>query len=324
MTTDYLASAPVIATSSVEAAREAVARVYLRHDLVSVDGAMDMRLNAVEGRRLTLGYLTYGADAELTMPPTEDCYIVNLTTAGRTRASRRDGVDGATAADEGGLVLTPRLAHQVRWTADAAQLHLKVPRAGLEAHLADMLGRPVAGVVDFGFELDLTTRAGGALLRSVRFLAAELDAPDGLAAMPVAREQLDAYVLSALLHAGAHRFSDALAGREEDRRLGRLAPVVEYIEEHPDRALTPEILARVGCVSVRALHTAFQERLGTTPMAYVRAMRLDRVRAELLRSDPQEVLVTDVAMRYGFVHLSRFAQQYRDRFGELPSATLRR
>jgi transcriptional regulator GlxA family with amidase domain len=28
-------------------------------------------------------------------------------------------------------------------------------------------------------------------------------------------------------------------------------------------------------------------------------------------------------MRWGFFHQSRFAQQYRERFGELPSQTLR-
>lgn len=77
-------------------------------------------------------------------------------------------------------------------------------------------------------------------------------------------------------------------------------------------------------MSLRALHAAFQEQLGTSPMAYVRLVRLNRVRAELLRSDPQDVRVTDIAMRFGFLHLSRFAQQYRDHFDELPSVTLQR
>ena len=59
-------------------------------------------------------------------------------------------------------------------------------------------------------------------------------------------------------------------------------------------------------------------------MAYVRKARLNRVRADLLRSDPQLVGVTEIATRWGFVHLSRFARQYRDQFNELPSATLHR
>lgn len=322
--TEYLASAPAIATRSIEAARDAVARTYLHHELVSIDGAIDMRLNTVAGPRLTLGYLTYQAETQLTMPRTEDSYIINLTVAGRTIGSRRDGAREATAASTGGLVLSPREAHRVRWSRDAEQLHLKIPRADLESHLADMLGRPVDGVVDFAFGLDLAAPAGQALLRSVQFLAAELERPAGLAAMPLPRAQLESYVLSALLQAGRHQFSAALAGAEDDRRLGPLAPVVEYIEAHADAVLTPEVLARVGCVSVRTLHAAFRERLDTTPMGYVRSVRLERARAELLRADPATLSVSEVAARLGFVHLSRFAQQYRDRFGELPSVTLHR
>ncbi len=103
----------------------------------------------------------------------------------------------------------------------------------------------------------------------------------------------------------------------------RLAPVVAYLEAHADEPLTPRQLARVGCMSVRALHAAFQQVLGETPMSYLRRVRLDRAHAELLRGDPARVRVTDVAVRWGFCHQSRFAEQYRARFGELPSRTLR-
>lgn len=322
--TEYLASAPIVATHSVEEAREAVSRIYLRHTLISRDGVMSMRFNASAGDHLTLGYLTYQADAELTMPPTEDCYIVNLTVAGVTRGSRSDGVRDRTVGEERALVLSPVRSHRVQWNAEAEQLHLKISRARLESHLADLLGAPVTKVVDFDFGIDLTSGPGRGLLRSVCFLAAELDRPAGVAGMPLARGQLEAYVLSSLLYAGHHQFSAALADPNGVRRLGRLAPVLHYIEANADSEMTPEILARTAGVSVRSLHAAFQEQLGESPMAYVRRIRLGRVRAELLRSDPAKVRVTDVAMRWGFVHLSRFAEQYREQFDELPSVTLHR
>ena len=71
--TEYLASAPVAATRKVEEAREAVSRIYLSHTLSSRDGALNLRFNATTGDPLTLGYLTYQAEAELYMAPTEDC-----------------------------------------------------------------------------------------------------------------------------------------------------------------------------------------------------------------------------------------------------------
>jgi transcriptional regulator GlxA family with amidase domain len=95
------------------------------------------------------------------------------------------------------------------------------------------------------------------------------------------------------------------------------------MEQHADEPLTPQELARVGCLSVRTLHATFQQELGESPMSYLRRLRLDHVRAELMRAHPADVQVTEVALRWGFLHQSRFAQQYRERFGELPRDTLR-
>lgn len=105
--------------------------------------------------------------------------------------------------------------------------------------------------------------------------------------------------------------------------MSKLEPVLEYMERNAGAPLSPRALARAGYMSVRTLHTTFHNELGTSAMAYLRAIRLDRVRGELLRGGPRR-RVTEVAMRWGFSHPSRFAQQYRARFGELPSQTLRR
>ena len=61
-------------------------------------------------------------------------------------------------------------------------------------------------------------------------------------------------------------------------------------------------------------------RLGTNPASYLRAVRLDRVRKDLLHAGS----VTDAATRWGFWHFGHFSNDYREQFGELPSETLRR
>jgi AraC-like DNA-binding protein len=302
---------PVLGTRSLEEAREAVTRVYLDHELSAPDDRLEMTLNATADRLFTLGYLTYKSCAKLVMPPTEDCYHVNLTVAGRTDATRTDGERETTLARSSGLVLLPDQANTVRWSPDAEQLILKIPRSSLENHLAEHLNRPVHEVLDFDFGIDLSTAAGSTLLASVEFFARELDRPGGLADMPIAREQLEAFVMTQLLHSGRHQFTDLLAAPDDPVRKGRLRPVIEYMEQHADEPLSPPELARVGCMSVRTLHATFQQELGESPMAYLRRVRLDHVRAELLRSDPALTRVTDVALRWGFFHQSRFAQQTR-------------
>jgi transcriptional regulator GlxA family with amidase domain len=98
---------------------------------------------------------------------------------------------------------------------------------------------------------------------------------------------------------------------------------VELIEAQPERDLTLAELAQAAGTTARALQRGFKDVVGMSPTAYVRAVRMDRVREELLAGGPS-LSVTDIAMKWGFFHLGRFAQQYKERFGVLPSQTARR
>jgi AraC-like DNA-binding protein len=60
--------------------------------------------------------------------------------------------------------------------------------------------------------------------------------------------------------------------------------------------------------------------VGTTPMEFLRRVRLERAHRDLLHG---EGTVTDIALRWGFPHLSRFARAYRAQYGVLPSETRR-
>ncbi|WP_181776072.1 helix-turn-helix transcriptional regulator [Amycolatopsis pittospori] len=99
---------------------------------------------------------------------------------------------------------------------------------------------------------------------------------------------------------------------------------IAFLEANPDIDLGVADIARACRVSVRALQLAFRRHLDTTPMAYLRRVRLDRVRADLLDADPGAgATVTRIAAKWGFVDGSRFSAYYRETFGEAPSHTLR-
>ena len=315
---------PVVRTARVDEARDAVTDVYLPHALRADHGHLRMRLNAARQRRFTLGFLAYGARVELGMPATGTTYHVNLTTRGTTFAERGDGTRAVTAARASGVVLLPNQFNTVRWTDDAEQLILKIPRTRLESHLADLVGRAVDKPVDFTFGFSTAAGRGRSLLSAVEFLARELDRPGGIAETPLAREQLEAFVMTQVLLAVPNSYSDVLEGFVANARPSRLRAVLAHMEAHADQPLTPGELARVGCMSVRSLHATFRHELGMSPMAHLRRIRLDRVHADLLRTGHSEVRISDIAMRWGFFHPSRFARQYEERFGELPSDTIRR
>ena len=100
-----------------------------------------------------------------------------------------------------------------------------------------------------------------------------------------------------------------------------LLRVVDWLRGHLSEPIQLELLAQIGGVRPRTLETHFKTFLGTTPLGWVRQMRLARVRRELLHAGPQAT-VTDVALASGFSQLGRFSVEYRKAFGEAPSATI--
>jgi len=114
----------------------------------------------------------------------------------------------------------------------------------------------------------------------------------------------------------------------EERHAPSAATIVRNVENWVDGQSPQTIqiadLCRALRLSRRTLHRAFAETLGVGPAGYLTRKRLTAVRTELRRSDPAAINVTDVATKYGFWELGRFARDYRRTFGERPSETLGR
>lgn len=101
-----------------------------------------------------------------------------------------------------------------------------------------------------------------------------------------------------------------------------LARALDWLRGHLSEPIDLERLALVAGVRPRTLEAHFKRFLGTTPLGWVRQMRLAHARRELecARGD---ATVTDIALAAGFNQLGRFSVYYRTVFGEAPSTTLR-
>ncbi|PYY46090.1 AraC family transcriptional regulator [Curtobacterium sp. MCBD17_023] len=90
----------------------------------------------------------------------------------------------------------------------------------------------------------------------------------------------------------------------------RIRHVAEYVHEHAHLPITSTDLAVLANLSLRALQVAFNRVLGMFPNPYIRQVRLDRVRSELLAADPAATNVSDVARFWGFAHAGGFSAAY--------------
>jgi AraC-like DNA-binding protein len=99
---------------------------------------------------------------------------------------------------------------------------------------------------------------------------------------------------------------------------------IAFIEGHPHSDISVADIAAASNVSIRAVQYAFRRQLDTTPMAYLRTVRLDRAHHDLLATDPSHgETVASIATRWGFYSNSRFATLYRHTYGVTPRHTLR-
>ncbi|MER5886263.1 AraC family transcriptional regulator [Streptomyces sp. NPDC001941] len=102
-----------------------------------------------------------------------------------------------------------------------------------------------------------------------------------------------------------------------------LRRAVDYIHAHAHQPVALSDITTAAQVTARALQYAFAQ-IRTTPLAYLRDVRLARAHDDLRDARPGSATVTDVASRWGFAHPGRFAAYYRSAYGTNPSATLNR
>lgn len=148
-----------------------------------------------------------------------------------------------------------------------------------------------------------------------------LSAPD-IAEYPLLVSTATQHLAAAVLTAFPTSALDERAGSDLDAHPQALRRAIAFLEANPDRDVTAVEVAQAAGVSARAVQLAFRRHLDTTPMAYLRRVRLDHARAELRAATPGETTVTQVAARWGYTRPSAFTAHYRAAYDELPSRTL--
>lgn len=121
----------------------------------------------------------------------------------------------------------------------------------------------------------------------------------------------------------------ALDSHEEERpkpmaeaRRQALVKALDVIESRPGEAWRISELCKLTGVSRRTLQYAFEEKFSASPKQYLHARRLVEVKRHLQAHAGKDVLVSEVASRFGFWHTGQFAADFRNHFGCLPSEVI--
>jgi AraC-like DNA-binding protein len=308
-------------TSDLDEARERVGEIFCRHKIhyAGKGRGLAFRQNLVPMARMALSYVTYGADVEIDAGEPEEWFMVHSTVQGR--CAMRVGRNEVCAHTETEVVSSATLGLRMNWSADCGQMVLKVDRSALERHLARLLDDEIRRPIEFFPEVARSPASG--YRRLLTFIAAEAEEEDTFFHSALGHRHLEETVMTLLLMNFPNNYSRMLTNPPGGATPRHVRAAEEFIRTNAEEAITVDEIAAAAGVAVRTLFEGFQRFRHTTPMAYLRAIRLEAVRHELLVAPPS-ASVTEIAVKWGVTNLGRFAESYRRRYDELPSQTLRR
>lgn len=321
----------LFSSRDVDEARDHVARIFCPHELSPLERERSLDAchhNALLHRDVSLNYVQYGPAKRIEPGCLGDFYLLQIPLRGG--ASVRCGGREIESHPLLASFPSPTEPLSMRWHADSPQLIVKLDRHAMRQRLESLLQTALREPLVFELGADLTAPAAQGVVGFIAYLRSMLDGEHPLLDRGLLAEQAESHLLTSILLSLRHNHSDRLtmSGLRDERITTVLPRIVkrsqDYMRAHAEAPITlADVCQHVG-VSARSLQLAFHRHHGVSPMEFLRELRLDLVHRALLAGADPTLKVSEVAARYGFLHLGHFAARYRERFAQTPSDTLAR
>jgi AraC-like DNA-binding protein len=306
-----------IRTGNVDKIRQVMAGLFCPFQLTADSTAYDARLRHDPLGALSFTTLAYGNKVDIDVDERQSRFLLQIPIAGTFDVHAAGSAYRATPTSA--HIVLPKTPFHLSCSADCAILVVGTDAGDLESQVSTLAGEnvPLPAVVP---DIVPLTDGGTTLGHYLEFLSAESRRPDSL----LRHSHSARPAVQALLAMLVQSFDIRERGPRRPGRAWYVKRAEAFMEENLASPIgICDVVASSG-VSMRTLYHGFRSCHGIPPMTWLRYRRLARVHDELRLADPGAINVTDVATRWGFFHLGRFASDYRARFGSLPSHTLRR
>ncbi|WP_394940611.1 AraC family transcriptional regulator [Psychromicrobium sp. YIM B11713] len=282
----------------------------------------ELRVTHVDLEAVQLSHIKYSGNISLQPDTSLDRVFIGIPL---NAISKEQGQDRrSTAATMPGIVISPGMDATFTKPDSMDALLINVPCRSLESFSSRLAPEEQSKDLRFNPTMDLVDPAIRSWLRLIRVLMIDLDGPDSLFRTPLLSVQAEQMVIASLIHAQPNSNATAQHGSSLRNLPRTLHNALHAMQSDPRRSWSiPELASLVG-ISVRTLQIQFVHEFGMGPLAKLQQIRLKNIHRALTLGSPEEVSVTEVAMKWGFKNLGRFAAAYYRAFSEYPSDTLRR
>lgn len=320
--TDTVVRRARFATRDREAVEEFIDRVYVAHRPRYRDGGprVEFCVTMADVHGIGVDRVRNTTSVRAGVAPLDDLVAAQLL-HGRARMMR--GVQDIRLRPGDSALYPIAVPLTAEWD-DVDVVVLRLPMSRLSRIAAELTGIAPA---DLRFESPLpVSPAMNRYWRStVGFVNRELMAGDSALADPLLADQaMRTLAASALAVFPNTTMTGVRHYPAEPAAPAALRRAVAFIEANAHRPIGLTEVAEASRVGPRALQQGFARHYETSPIGYLRQIRMERAHRELQAADAGSgATVAGIAARWGFGKPGRFAADYRQRYGQLPSRTLR-
>lgn len=291
-----------------------VSQVFKGHRLETLTPQLSAEMHHVQCERLAIGRLEYSERVSIDPGCLEDFYLFHLPLSGRIniRYGHRQFVSTVNQAS----LISPQEAFSMIWEANSPQLTLKITNSDMLSFIHSYIGELPAQLINFTPNIRLDNGVGDYFCQLIHLYINMLNNDDSVINARYLKKQCESMLIGLILNQ-QHALMNTSTCESHLGTPGYIKKSREFIHAHLTEELTIELLATQAGVSVRTLHNGFQHYLGISPMKYVKLQRLEGAYQDLKMA--KTLGITEVALKWGFSHLGRFAQEFKKRYGFLPS-----
>ncbi|MDW0359969.1 AraC family transcriptional regulator [Halomonas venusta] len=268
---------------------------------------------------VSIGTIEYATRVTVDIADLTHSYSISLPLQGTQSMEYQDKAFDSDAAV--GAIISPSQTLRLSMDEQCQKRLVRLSRQALEHKLSQLLHRHLSQPVIFDPRM-LLSGTVKEWWQMVANLQEMLHAEGSLCDIPEVWGNFENSLITSLLYTQPHNYTSELLGRQQGRPA-YLGDLEALLHESLDRSLGLVELEQAAGVSRERLYRDFHTHYGVSPIAYFRQLRFDYVRQRLERATPNES-VSSIAMDCGFQQLGRFSQEYKVRFSELPSETLKR
>jgi len=316
-----LSNYPVVRSRDPELVRDRLFSAYgaNKFDIGRANSAFAVDANHLQVGSLGLSYCDYTSDVSVGFGEASfvrQCFNI-------------EGVARYTAGQKHGEITpgswTPILHAREPLTLDFKsgyrQLVLRIEFDALLRYLNALLGQDMGRKLEFD-ETPARQPAMEALRRRIFHFARDYN-ERGPFFSDLAAAEVERMVIMKFLMCHRHNYTHLLLREPLPASSSAVRAVEEFIEANWNKPIGIDAMVAIAKVSARSLFRQFKKERGYSPADFAKRVRLNRAR-EMLEQSGEYDSVIQIALKCGFQNPGHFARDYRNSYGELPSATLQR